>query len=191
MCFRLQNYNGSVARDAVSCRKPTRVAPEGQWVAGFDGKGRPISRAVGYMVNVLLFKLTSPSLFNRGCRVTGPLRHQLRLPLALPVRAPAPRHALHVPEELPPLRLLRDNRGRELLQADGERRPLRPGPAGVRHHRRVGRMRGAPTKDSNCQPPLASTTCAHSLQAVCLVCCHRTRTTITNRAASSRPCTRP
>ena len=64
----MQNYNGSVARDAVSCRKPTRVAPEGQWVAGFDGKGRPISRAVGYMI---------PCATNSDCHSRCPSAHPL------------------------------------------------------------------------------------------------------------------
>ena len=65
MC--VDNKNGSIARDAVSCRKTTRASPEGQYTPGFDGKGRLISRN-GYIV---------PCQTNADCRSRCPPAHPL------------------------------------------------------------------------------------------------------------------
>ena len=46
----VQNDNGTIARDAISCRKPTLASPEGIFTPGFDDRGDPISRSVGHIV---------------------------------------------------------------------------------------------------------------------------------------------
>jgi hypothetical protein len=100
----VNNVNGSIPRDAVSCRKEHREAPEGIFTQGFDDKGKLVKRT-GYMVSAAAPAWPGPR--DSLCvRATGAVRVQLRLSPALSAGAPAARPALLVPEALPPVRLL-------------------------------------------------------------------------------------
>ena len=46
----VDNKNGTIARDAVSCRRRTRASSNGEFVPGFDNDGNKIARR-GYMVS--------------------------------------------------------------------------------------------------------------------------------------------